>query len=81
MWSTYLNEVETYILGTVITEWSEGVKLWDEVLESEHKFKNFASALVAIAKCLKFDGWLLNVENKVKIVYNHTRGTCYTLAN
>ncbi|CAH0398116.1 unnamed protein product [Chilo suppressalis] len=53
------------VIGTVITEWAEGQALWDKVLESESEYKNFASALVAIAKTLKFDGWLLNVENKV----------------
>ncbi|KAM3956952.1 cytosolic endo-beta-N-acetylglucosaminidase [Aphomia sociella] len=53
------------VIGTVITEWAEGITFWDKVLETENEYKNFASALVAIAKTLKFDGWLLNVENKV----------------
>lgn len=52
-------------IGTVITEWNEGIRFWDRVLESETMFQNTAGALVAIAKALKFDGWLLNVENKV----------------
>ncbi|CAH2038170.1 unnamed protein product, partial [Iphiclides podalirius] len=52
------------VIGTLITEWAEGVAFWDKVLESDVKMQNFASALVAIAKTLKFDGWLLNVENK-----------------
>ncbi|CAG9786427.1 unnamed protein product [Diatraea saccharalis] len=53
------------VIGTVITEWSDGQAFWDKLLESEDEYKVFASALVAIAKTLKFDGWLLNIENKV----------------
>lgn len=53
------------VIGTIITEWSEGVQFWDSVLVSEESYRNFASAVVAIAKTLKFDGWLLNIENKI----------------
>lgn len=53
--------------GTIITEWAEGALFWDEVLSSEINLQNFISVLVTIAKTLKFDGWLLNIENKVKI--------------
>lgn len=53
------------VIGTVITEWAEGVVFWDKILDSELEYQNFISALVAIAKTLKFDGWLLNIENKI----------------
>ncbi|XP_050560748.1 uncharacterized protein LOC118264433 isoform X2 [Spodoptera frugiperda] len=53
------------VIGTIITEWGDGITFWDEVLSSETKYQDMASALVAIAKTLKFDGYLLNVENKV----------------
>ncbi|XP_026486642.2 uncharacterized protein LOC113393797 [Vanessa tameamea] len=53
------------VIGTVITEWAEGVALWEKILQSENDWQHFASALVAIAKTLRFDGWLLNVENKI----------------
>ncbi|CAH0578949.1 unnamed protein product [Chrysodeixis includens] len=53
------------VIGTVITEWADGITFWDQVLASELEYHNLASALVAIAKTLKFDGWLLNVENKI----------------
>ncbi|XP_059046620.1 uncharacterized protein LOC131842119 [Achroia grisella] len=53
------------VIGTIITEWSDGVAFWDKMLASETQYQELASALVAIAKTLKFDGWLLNVENKV----------------
>lgn len=39
--------------------------MWEKLLSSESEWQDFASMLVAIAKTLKFDGWLLNIENKV----------------
>lgn len=57
--------VVTVLPGTVITEWADGAALWERVLRSEADSQHFASALVAIASTMKFDGWLLNVENKV----------------
>ncbi|XP_021197467.3 uncharacterized protein LOC110381450 isoform X1 [Helicoverpa armigera] len=53
------------VIGTIISEWAEGITFWDEVLASEAQYRTVANALVAIAKTLKFDGYLLNVENKV----------------
>uniref|UniRef100_A0A2A4JGP6 Cytosolic endo-beta-N-acetylglucosaminidase TIM barrel domain-containing protein n=1 Tax=Heliothis virescens TaxID=7102 RepID=A0A2A4JGP6_HELVI len=53
------------VIGTIITEWAEGITFWDDVLVSETQYRNVASALVAIAKTLKFDGYLLNIENKI----------------
>ncbi|XP_072931830.1 uncharacterized protein [Epargyreus clarus] len=53
------------VIGTVITEWSDGVVFWDKILNSETEMQNFVNALVTIAKTLKFDGWLLNIENKI----------------
>ncbi|CAH0701499.1 unnamed protein product [Spodoptera exigua] len=53
------------VIGTIITEWADGITFWDQVLASETKYQDVASALVAIAKILKFDGYLLNVENKI----------------
>ncbi|CAG9584304.1 unnamed protein product [Danaus chrysippus] len=57
--------VVVYCKGTVITEWADGVAMWERLLSSESQWQDFASMLVAIAKTLKFDGWLLNIENKV----------------
>lgn len=54
-------------VGTVITEWAEGAIFWEDVLSSDLNLQNFISVLVTIAKTLKFDGWLLNIENKVKV--------------
>lgn len=54
------------VLGTVITEWTDGQKVWERVFESTEETKKFADALIYIAKFYKFEGWLLNVENKIK---------------
>nr|XP_034830767.1 uncharacterized protein LOC117987812 [Maniola hyperantus] len=64
-WINVGHEHGVKVIGTVITEWAEGVALWDKILSSETESANFASALVAIACTLKLDGWLLNVENKI----------------
>ncbi|XP_063361794.1 cytosolic endo-beta-N-acetylglucosaminidase [Cydia amplana] len=53
------------VIGTVITEWGDGADIWEELLSDPGAWKGFASNLVAVAKTLKFDGYLLNVENKI----------------
>ncbi|XP_012284248.1 uncharacterized protein LOC105701771 [Orussus abietinus] len=54
------------VLGTVITERVEGEQIWNDILISKNETKKFADALVHIAKFYKFEGWLLNIENKIK---------------
>ncbi|CAG5087171.1 Similar to engase: Cytosolic endo-beta-N-acetylglucosaminidase (Danio rerio) [Cotesia congregata] len=54
------------ILGTVITERTDGEKVWEKVLSSVEETKKFADALILLAKHFKFEGWLLNIENKIK---------------
>lgn len=53
------------VLGTIITEHRDGEDIWVDVLKSEEESRKLADALVAIAKFYKFEGWLLNVENKI----------------
>ncbi|XP_057331605.1 cytosolic endo-beta-N-acetylglucosaminidase [Microplitis mediator] len=53
------------VLGTVITERTDGEKVWEQVLSSMEETKKFADALIMIAKHYKFEGWLLNIENKI----------------
>jgi len=52
------------VLGTIITEGNNDT--WDIILESQESTNRFANALVMIAKYYHFEGWLLNVENKIK---------------
>nr|CAB3242571.1 cytosolic endo-beta-N-acetylglucosaminidase-like [Phallusia mammillata] len=50
------------VLGTFITEWTEGAKRCREFLSCEALWKATANRLVDIAKFYGFDGWLLNFE-------------------
>ncbi|XP_050455330.1 cytosolic endo-beta-N-acetylglucosaminidase [Cataglyphis hispanica] len=52
------------VLGTVITEGNNDT--WNTILTSQEDAKKFADALVLVAKCYQFEGWLLNIENKIK---------------
>ncbi|XP_014211240.1 cytosolic endo-beta-N-acetylglucosaminidase [Copidosoma floridanum] len=54
------------VLGTLITESSEGCLLWDEILKTRDSIIRFADALIQLASFYKFEGWLLNVENQIK---------------
>ncbi|XP_015511379.1 cytosolic endo-beta-N-acetylglucosaminidase isoform X1 [Neodiprion lecontei] len=64
----WINAAHTHgvkVLGTVITEWTDGERIWKEIFRSEAEIKRFADALITLAKFYKFDGWLINVENKI----------------
>ncbi|KMQ97101.1 cytosolic endo-beta-n-acetylglucosaminidase [Lasius niger] len=52
------------VLGTIITEGNNDT--WNTILASQEDAKKFADTLVLIAKCYQFEGWLLNIENKIK---------------
>ncbi|XP_076226014.1 cytosolic endo-beta-N-acetylglucosaminidase isoform X2 [Nomia melanderi] len=62
-WINAAHEHGVKILGTVITE-REGIL--EPVLESQETARKFAEALIHVAKFYKFEGWLLNIENKIK---------------
>ena len=53
------------ILGTVITELEPGEKIWNEILRTPENQNQFVQKLTEIAKNVGFDGWLLNIENKI----------------
>lgn len=55
----------SYFLGTVITEWTDGEKLWQQIYENDDKMNLMITKLVQICKHCKFDGYLINIENKV----------------
>lgn len=56
-----------YLLGTVITEWDDGKARCESFLKDETSYKQFANRLVAIAQYYGFDGWLVNIENKIEV--------------
>ncbi|ODM99788.1 Cytosolic endo-beta-N-acetylglucosaminidase 1 [Orchesella cincta] len=51
------------ILGTIITEWDDGVKLCSKILASEESINRTVEKLCAINEDYGFDGYLLNIEN------------------
>ncbi|XP_067005805.2 cytosolic endo-beta-N-acetylglucosaminidase isoform X2 [Anabrus simplex] len=53
------------VLGTLITEWDAGKAVWDQIFESDESLETFVNCLVNICKYVGFDGYLLNVENKL----------------
>ena len=65
----WINAAHTHgvkVLGTLITENSDGERVWQRVLSSREEIRKLANALIKIAKFYKFEGWLINVENNIK---------------
>lgn len=54
------------VFGTIITEHTDGEHIWERILSTIDETKRFADALIMLAKFYNFEGWLLNVENKIK---------------
>lgn len=63
-WITAAHHHGVKVLGTVITEGNNDT--WDTILASQEDARRFADALVLIARNYQFEGWLLNIENKIK---------------
>lgn len=53
------------VAGTLITEWDNGKRVWDDILISDDAVEEFVNNLVAICCHFGFDGYLLNVENAI----------------
>ncbi|CCD65994.1 mannosyl-glycoprotein endo-beta-N-acetylglucosaminidase [Caenorhabditis elegans] len=52
-------------LGTFITEWIPGYDICSKILENEGSVEKTVDCLVAVARFFGFDGWLINIENKI----------------
>ncbi|GFO00336.1 cytosolic endo-beta-n-acetylglucosaminidase-like [Plakobranchus ocellatus] len=53
-------------LGTIITEWDDGATLCKEMLKSSTQVNELSTKLADIAAFYGFDGWLINIENKIE---------------
>lgn len=53
--------------GTFITEWDEGAERMAALLSSEQTITTAVEKMTAIAQYYNFDGWLINIENKIKV--------------
>lgn len=60
-----------WFTGTVITEWDDGKARCEKFLQDVVSYKKFADQLVQIALYYKFDGWLINIENKIEVIATH----------
>ena len=56
-------------LGTIITEWDEGAAICKQMLESFAVVDELTTRLANIAAFFGFDGWLINIENKIDVSY------------
>ena len=65
VWIDVAHSNSVPVLGTFITEWSEGVDECSNFLNSEANVAHVASQLANIAMYYNFDGWLVNIENPV----------------
>jgi len=54
------------IVGTIITEWDDGIKICDEILKDSGTIDGVVQKLVLIVQDFGFEGYLVNIENKLK---------------
>lgn len=52
-------------LGTIITEWTDGVKLCNEILRDSVTIDKVVDNLTLVAKDYGFEGYLVNIENEL----------------
>lgn len=52
--------------GTIITEWDDGANLCSKFLSSEQSINETVEKLARINEDFGFDGYLLNIENKLE---------------
>ncbi|CAG5898917.1 unnamed protein product [Menidia menidia] len=62
-WTNVAHKHGVIVLGTFITEWSEGAAVCEAFLKDEESYRAVADKLVQISLCYGFDGWLVNIEN------------------
>ncbi|XP_045381102.1 cytosolic endo-beta-N-acetylglucosaminidase isoform X2 [Lemur catta] len=67
-WTNAAHRHGVCVLGTFITEWSEGGRLCEAFLAGdERSYQAVADRLVQVAQFFRFDGWLINIENSLSL--------------
>ena len=66
-WTNSCHRHGVKVLGTFITEWDDGEKYCANILKTKESYERFAKQLVEIACYYNFDGWLINIENKIQV--------------
>lgn len=65
MWINAGHKHGVLVLGTLITEFQNGEKVWAQLFQDDDKLLAFADKLCTICAHYKFDGYLINIENKI----------------
>ncbi|XP_049632104.1 cytosolic endo-beta-N-acetylglucosaminidase isoform X1 [Suncus etruscus] len=67
-WTNSAHRHGVYMLGTFITEWTNGALLCESFLAGhESSYQAVADKLVQVAQFFRFDGWLINIENSLSL--------------
>ncbi|CAL1589259.1 unnamed protein product [Knipowitschia caucasica] len=64
-WTEAAHRHGVLVLGTFITEWTDGGAACESFLQEEESYRAVADKLVQICVCYGFDGWLVNIENEL----------------
>ncbi|KFO52951.1 Cytosolic endo-beta-N-acetylglucosaminidase, partial [Corvus brachyrhynchos] len=68
VWTNAAHRNGVPVLGTFITEWTDGEKLCEAFLAGgEEAYGAVAKQLARIAQHYRFDGWLVNIENTLSV--------------
>uniref|UniRef100_A0A8C9Z207 Cytosolic endo-beta-N-acetylglucosaminidase n=1 Tax=Sander lucioperca TaxID=283035 RepID=A0A8C9Z207_SANLU len=68
VWTNAAHKHGVVVLGTFITEWTDGAAVCEAFLKEEESYRAVADKLVQISYCYGFDGWLINIENPLSKV-------------
>ncbi|KAL0993577.1 hypothetical protein UPYG_G00109990 [Umbra pygmaea] len=63
VWTNAAHKHGVIVLGTFITEWTDGGKMCEIFLKDEESYRAVADKLFQISHHYGFDGWLINIEN------------------
>ena len=66
-WTNAGHQHGVQVLGTFITEWKDGAERCKEMFADQYSYQTIANQLVYIAKYYRFDGWLINIENPIRV--------------
>ncbi|XP_061557621.1 cytosolic endo-beta-N-acetylglucosaminidase isoform X2 [Phycodurus eques] len=68
VWTNAAHKHGVLVLGTFITEWSDGEATCEAFLQEEELYCEVADKLVEMSRHYGFDGWLINIENTLSEV-------------
>ncbi|CAJ1076926.1 cytosolic endo-beta-N-acetylglucosaminidase [Xyrichtys novacula] len=73
VWTNAAHKHGVVMIGTFITEWTDGKTMCESFLKDEESYRAVADKLVQISRCYGFDGWLVNIENSLsEVAVNNT---------